>query len=95
MSSARSALNDWVIVLPDFYLLRRRVVRCLRPHVYHTMNDISPPQRETPDSLMLYGFWYRALPSGQVSGNKLRKAMLLETPLAIGRDRQGRPFRPA
>ena len=29
------------------------------------MNDISPPQRETPDSLMLYGFWYRALPAGR------------------------------
>ena len=56
------------------------------------MNDISPPQRETPDSLMLYGFWYRALPSRQVRGDKLSKAMLLETPLAIGRDRQGRPF---
>jgi phenylpropionate dioxygenase-like ring-hydroxylating dioxygenase large terminal subunit len=56
------------------------------------MNDISPPQRETPDSLMLYGFWYRALPSRQVRGDKLSKAMLLETPLAIGRDRQGRAF---
>ena len=56
------------------------------------MNDISSPQRETPDSLMLYGFWYRALPSDRVSGDQLRKAMLLETPLAIGRDRQGRPF---
>ena len=32
------------------------------------MNDISLPQRETPDSLMLYGFWYRALPSEQVRG---------------------------
>ena len=56
------------------------------------MNDIALPQRETPDSLMLYGFWYRALPSERVSGNQLHKAMLLETPLAIGRDRQGRPF---
>ena len=60
--------------------------------VHHTMNDISPPQRETPDSLMLYGFWYRALPSQEVRGTKLCKAMLLETPLAIGRDREGRPF---
>ena len=44
------------------------------------MNDISPPQREAPDSLMLYGFWYRALPGRQVRGNHLQKAMLLETP---------------
>jgi phenylpropionate dioxygenase-like ring-hydroxylating dioxygenase large terminal subunit len=56
------------------------------------MTEISPPQREMPDSLMLYRFWYRALPARQVRGNHLSKAMLLETPLAIGRDRQGLPF---
>jgi phenylpropionate dioxygenase-like ring-hydroxylating dioxygenase large terminal subunit len=48
--------------------------------------------RQMPDSLMLRDFWYRALPSAQVSRNRLHKAMLLETPLVIGRDRQGRPF---
>lgn len=41
---------------------------------------------------MLFGFWYRALPSDQISRNRLKKAMLLETPLVIGRDHQGRPF---
>jgi phenylpropionate dioxygenase-like ring-hydroxylating dioxygenase large terminal subunit len=56
------------------------------------MNDASLSQREVPDSLMLYGFWYRALPSEQVGGNQLCKTMLLETPLALGRDRQGQPF---
>jgi phenylpropionate dioxygenase-like ring-hydroxylating dioxygenase large terminal subunit len=56
------------------------------------MHDISLPQREAPDSRMLYGFWYRALPGQQVGDGQLQKAMLLETPLAIGRDRQGRPF---
>ena len=56
------------------------------------MNDFSLPQHEAPDSLMLYGFWYRALPAKQVSKNQLCKAMLLETPLVIGRDRQGLPF---
>jgi phenylpropionate dioxygenase-like ring-hydroxylating dioxygenase large terminal subunit len=56
------------------------------------MNDISPLPRETPDPLMLHGFWYRALPAGQVVGDRLRKATLLEVPLAIGRDRQGVPF---
>jgi phenylpropionate dioxygenase-like ring-hydroxylating dioxygenase large terminal subunit len=49
-------------------------------------------QREIPDSLMLFGFWYRALPSGQVTRNRLHKAMLLEAPLVLGRDAQGRPF---
>jgi len=54
--------------------------------------ELETSQRQTPDSLMLYGFWYRALPSEQVARDHLHKAMLLETPLVIGRDRQGKPF---
>jgi phenylpropionate dioxygenase-like ring-hydroxylating dioxygenase large terminal subunit len=50
------------------------------------------PQRQMPDSLMLPGFWYRALPSDRVHRNQLVSAMLLETPLVIGRDAQGKPF---
>jgi phenylpropionate dioxygenase-like ring-hydroxylating dioxygenase large terminal subunit len=52
----------------------------------------NPLQRQTPDSLMLRGFWYRALPGDQVARNELRKAMLLEIPLVIGRDKSGRAF---
>jgi len=44
------------------------------------MNDIALPQGEAPDSQMLYGFWYRALPGHQVGGGQLQKTMLLETP---------------
>src|SRR4029077_9592987 len=40
----------------------------------------------------LHGFWYRAMPGGQLSRNRLHKAMLLETPLVLGRGRQGAPF---
>ena len=50
------------------------------------------PQREAPDSLMLTGFWYRALPSDHVGRNTLHKAMLLEIPLVIGRDADNRAF---
>ncbi|HZR57453.1 MAG TPA: Rieske 2Fe-2S domain-containing protein, partial [Terriglobales bacterium] len=50
------------------------------------------PERQTPNSLMLFGFWYRALPSAQVTRNRLHKAILLETPLVLGRDAQGRAF---
>ncbi|HXM23417.1 MAG TPA: Rieske 2Fe-2S domain-containing protein [Terriglobales bacterium] len=56
------------------------------------MSELETASRQTPDALMLYGFWYRALPSGQVTRNRLHKAMLLETPLVVGRDRQGKPF---
>lgn len=56
------------------------------------MPELDSPQRQAPDALMLFGFWYRALPSDHISRNRLKKAMLLETPLVIGRDRQERPF---
>jgi len=56
------------------------------------MNELETPKRQMPDSLLLHGFWYRALPSAEVSRNELRKAMLLDTPLVLGRDRQRRPF---
>src|SRR5271154_3736280 len=54
--------------------------------------ELETSSRQTPDSLMLHGFWYRALPGDQVSRNRLQKAMLLEAPLVLGRDRQGKPF---
>jgi len=50
------------------------------------------PLRQTPDSLMLFGFWYRALPSKRLVRNRLHQATLLETPLVLGRDQQGRAF---
>jgi phenylpropionate dioxygenase-like ring-hydroxylating dioxygenase large terminal subunit len=56
------------------------------------MSQLDTLQRQMPDSAMLLGFWYRALPSDQLSRNRLRNALLLETPLVIGRDRQGRAF---
>ena len=49
------------------------------------MPDDLPLQQQTPDSLMLFGFWYRALPTDRLSRGKLVKCMLLETPLVIGR----------
>src|SRR5258708_21529251 len=56
------------------------------------MPDLDSPQRQAPDSLMLTGFWYRALPADRVHRNQLHQAMLLEIPLVLGRDRFGRPF---
>jgi len=56
------------------------------------ITELESPQRQTPDALMLFGFWYRALPSQKVGRGEHVKAMLLETPLLIGRDRQSRAF---
>ena len=49
-------------------------------------------QRQIPDSLMLRGFWYRAMPGRELASGRLALAMLLETPLVLGRDREGKPF---
>src|SRR5882762_3924346 len=56
------------------------------------MPDDSPLQSQTPDALMLFGFWYRALPSNQLRSGELAKTMLLEQPLLVGRDQPGQPF---
>jgi phenylpropionate dioxygenase-like ring-hydroxylating dioxygenase large terminal subunit len=56
------------------------------------MPEIDLPQRQATDTLMLTGFWYRAMPSDCVHRNQLHEAMLLEIPLVIGRDRAGQPF---
>lgn len=62
------------------------------------MNDTRQPGRNGDDSTgdsslgMLWDFWYPALRSSQLSGRKLCKATLLEVPLCIGRDAQGKPF---
>jgi len=56
------------------------------------MPEDFPLQSQTPDTLMLFGFWYRALPAARVHRNQLHQALLLEIPLVIGRDGAGHPF---
>jgi hypothetical protein len=41
------------------------------------MPDDFPLQSQTPDALMLFGFWYRALPSEKLGRGKLVRTMLL------------------
>jgi len=53
---------------------------------------LDAPQRQSTDTVMLTGFWYRALPADRVPRNRLMKATLLEIPLVVGRDRQGKAF---
>src|SRR5258708_860380 len=50
------------------------------------------PQRQTPDALLLYGFWYRALPGDRVGRSAMAKALLLGVQLVVGRDANGKAF---
>jgi phenylpropionate dioxygenase-like ring-hydroxylating dioxygenase large terminal subunit len=49
------------------------------------------PAREA-DPGFLWDFWYPALPSREIVGRRLAKAMLLEVPLVLGRTAEGRAF---
>lgn len=50
------------------------------------------PQPTSAAGEMLRGFWYPAVRSRAVHGRRLVTSMLLEVPLVLGRDAQGRPF---
>ncbi len=54
------------------------------------MADVT--EQQTPDALMLRGFWYPALRSDRVRRRQLHTAMLLGIPLVLGRDDARRPF---
>lgn len=47
---------------------------------------------DTCDPEMLRGFWYPALHSDRVRGNRIQAAMLLGVPLVLGRDSGGNAF---
>src|SRR5258708_40290836 len=44
------------------------------------------------DAGFLWDFWYPAVRSSAIRGNKLVTAMLLEVPLVLGRTAEGRAF---
>jgi phenylpropionate dioxygenase-like ring-hydroxylating dioxygenase large terminal subunit len=54
----------------------------------------SPLREALPNSEagFLWDFWYPALPSSEIKGQKLSTAMLLEVPLVLGRTSAGRAF---
>ena len=55
-------------------------------------SSVSAGSSASTDSGMLWDFWYPAVRSRQIRGRALSTAMLLEVPLALGRDAQGRAF---
>lgn len=56
------------------------------------MNEAAPSKNGDTASQMLWGFWYPALRGRLLRRGELRRAMLLEVPLALGRDAAGNPF---
>src|SRR5271165_1999016 len=56
------------------------------------MSEASSSKSKSGASEMLWEFWYPALRSAQLRGQRLQRAMLLDVPLALGRDSAGKPF---
>jgi phenylpropionate dioxygenase-like ring-hydroxylating dioxygenase large terminal subunit len=56
------------------------------------MSEASPSQSSSHAREMLWEFWYPALRSAELRGRKLVRAVLLDVPLALGRDSAGKPF---
>jgi phenylpropionate dioxygenase-like ring-hydroxylating dioxygenase large terminal subunit len=56
------------------------------------MNETAPSKASDGAGQMLWGFWYPALRSDQLQTHRLMRAILLEAPLVLGRDKQGKPF---
>ena len=56
------------------------------------MNEASGAAPQKADGHILLGFWYPALRSTEIRGQKLRAALLAGIPLVVGRDRKGRAF---
>ena len=56
--------------------------------------DAEPTQETAPaiDAGFLWDFWYPAVRSSQITGQKLVTAMLLEVPLVLGRTSEGKVF---
>src|SRR5271170_196993 len=56
------------------------------------MNDSAAAPAAGRDVDFLLGFWYPAIRSNLVKRGEMQTALLLEIPLVIGRDAQGKPF---
>ena len=56
------------------------------------MQELPASDRQNPDSVMLLGFWYRAIASEQLTRDRMHTATLLEIPLVLGRDASGNAF---
>src|SRR5271155_5079784 len=69
---------------------KKRMSEAVRPILQTTVQERdSAPES---DAGFLWDFWYPAVRSTAVTGNRLATAMLLEVPLVLGRTSEGKAF---
>ena len=56
------------------------------------MNETPAGELQSTNSEMLFGFWYPAIQGRALRAGSIRALTLLDRPLAVGRDAQGRAF---
>jgi phenylpropionate dioxygenase-like ring-hydroxylating dioxygenase large terminal subunit len=69
---------------------KERMSEAVRPILQTTLQEREPAPEN--DAGFLWDFWYPALRSTEVRGNRLATAMLLEVPLVLGRTSEGKAF---
>src|SRR6266851_1979992 len=57
----------------------------MSPNPSDSAAETDSPQRQTPDALLLHGFWYRALPGDRVGRLAMEKAQLLGLRVLLSR----------
>jgi phenylpropionate dioxygenase-like ring-hydroxylating dioxygenase large terminal subunit len=63
------------------------------PAIMQQTNGTAASEAECQGDLgFLWDFWYPALRSTEIVGDRLATAMLLEVPLVLGRTLDGKPF---
>ncbi len=66
------------------------MTEAVRPILETTLQERD--SRPEDDAGFLWDFWYPAIRSTEISGNRLATAMLLEVPLVLGRTSEGKAF---
>ena len=88
-------LPGWKTVYYDARAMSEAVRTILQSGSGPASAPTNEPVREAaaePDAGFLWDFWYPALRSNAISGNRLVTAMLLEVPLVLGRTVDGKAF---
>ena len=69
---------------------KERMSEAVRPILQSAIDEAGAAPES--DAGFLWDFWYPAVRSREVSGNRLATAMLLEVPLVLGRNSEGAAF---
>jgi|HubBroStandDraft_6_1064221.scaffolds.fasta_scaffold20579_4 phenylpropionate dioxygenase-like ring-hydroxylating dioxygenase large terminal subunit len=86
----RCGRADWLLRWEAVYYDAVAMSEAVRPILQSALEERGAAPES--DAGFLWDFWYPALRSTEVTGNHLKRAMLLEVPLVLGRTAEGAAF---